>query len=114
MADIPKRAGPALVGVTSVTLYTAPVGAGTYGILRTVQVTNETAAAVIFYLGIGTTNADAVGKRLATNVSLGANQSPWEWTGFLPILGGATPDLVYAICNIASGITVTAGVIEGP
>ncbi len=113
MADTPKRGGPSLVGVTSVTIYTAPVGAGTYGILRTVQVTNETVGTVTFSLGIGITNADAAGKRMTTNISLGAGQN-WEWTGFLPILGGATPDLVYAICNTASGISVTAGVIEGP
>jgi hypothetical protein len=39
----------------------------------------------------------------------------WEWAGFLPLNTSATtPDLVYAIASVASGLTATVGVVEGP
>jgi hypothetical protein len=115
VAETPKRAGPTLLvtAATSQTIYTAPAGGSTWALLREIMVVNETAAAVKFSLGIGTSNADAAGKRIAKDVSLAVG-GQWSWGGFMVLYGGGTPDLLYAICDTNNGATVTVGLVEGP
>lgn len=114
MAQTPDRAGPTLItaAATSQTIYTAPSGGTNWAILRTILVASEVTDPVTFTIGVGTSNVDAAGKRLTYNTDLTQGQT-WEWSGYLPLLGGG-PDLVYALCSVAGGVTVTVGVVEGP
>ncbi len=115
MAEVPKRPGPTLLttALTSQTIYTAP-GTGTWGILREITIVNETTSPVSVTVGIGTSNTDAAGKRIVKSAIVQPGTDPFSWGGFLPIIGGSTPDLVYAVCDTANGATVTLGVVEGP
>lgn len=115
MAEAPTRAGPTLLTTanTAQAIYTAG-GAGTWAIVRDITVVNETSGAVIVTYGIYTSAADAAGRRLANNVTLAAGGEPFTWGGMLPLLGGSTPDVLYALCNTTNGATVTLGLITGP
>lgn len=114
MADTPKRARLACT-TSAAAIYTAPAVASTYGILRTLQVCNETATAQIFTVGVtigGAAAADAAGNRLFYQTSIPAN-STIEWTGFMPLYGLASnPDILYGMAGAAASITITAGLIE--
>jgi hypothetical protein len=112
MAELPTRAGPTLLGTATATIATAGA-ASTWRIVRSILVANVTAAAVTVTVGVGTANADDAAKRILNAVSVPAGDT-LEWAGFLPLLGGATPDLLYALCSVASGVTITVGLVDGP
>lgn len=112
MAESPVRAGPTLLTASSTTVYTAGA-ASTWSILRSVTVSNEYQQVVTVTLGIGTSNTDATSKHFArVELPLG---EVWEWNGAVPLMGHATtPDLIYAYASVASGATVTLGLVSGP
>jgi hypothetical protein len=118
MAEAAVRAGPTLLTTahTTQTIWTA--GAlGTYGILRTILVCHEGpvgASAINFTIGIGTTNADAAGKRIVNKATIHHGQV-WSENFWIPLFGHATiPDLVYALCDTAAGVSITLAMITGP
>jgi hypothetical protein len=116
MAEAPVRGGPTLLTTanTSQTIITAG-GAGTWTILRDITIVNETTGIVVVTYGIGTSNTDAAGKRLAKSIALQPGGLPFTWGGFAPLIGsGSTPDLLYALCDTANGATVTIGAVTGP
>jgi hypothetical protein len=114
VAEVPKRGGPTLVGTTALTIYTAPTDVSKWSIMRTVLLVNETSGPIIVSAGIFTSASDAIGRRIASQVTIQSDEN-WEWTGFLPLNPHATtPDIVYAISSVASGLTATVGVVEGP
>lgn len=115
MAEAPARYGPTLLTTanTSQTIITAGA-TGSWTIVRDISILNETTGFVLITYGIGTTNADAAGKRLLRTFQLAANDQPYTWGGFLPLFGGASPDLLYAMCDTANGATITIGAVTGP
>ena len=111
MAETPERGGPNLLDTanTAETIYTAP--ATGWAILRSVTICSEqTNAEVKVTVGVHTSLADAAGRRLIRNLSLMPGQTE-AIDLFVPL---NTNDVVYALCDTASGATVTAGVVEGP
>jgi hypothetical protein len=116
MAESPVRAGPTLLTTanTTQTIYTAGA-VSTWAILREVTIINETTGLVKVTYGIGTTNTDAAGKRLLpVTFTLDPGGAPYTWGGFIPLIGGSTPDLLYAMCDTANGATITLGLVTGP
>lgn len=116
MAEAPTRSGPTLLTTanTTQTIVTAG-GAATWTIIRDITIVNETTGQVVVSIGIGTTNADAAGKRLLKSVTLAVASLPFTWGGFLPLIGsGSTPDLLYAVCDTTNGATITIGAVTGP
>lgn len=116
MSESPVRGGPTLLTAanTPQTIVTAG-GAATWTLLRDITITNETDSQVSVWLGIGTTNTDAAGKRLMRKVTIQPNGPPYTWGGLIPLIGHATtPDLLYAMCDTANGATVTVGAVTGP
>lgn len=113
MAELPIRAAVVTVGIAATAVYTAGA-AGTFLIVRNIHVTNETAAQITFTLGIGTTLADAAtGRRFYSSIPIAAN-SALDWSGFLVVNGGATPDLIYGLASVANAATVTLSGVSGP
>lgn len=116
MAESPTRAGPTLLTAanTSQTIYTAG-GVSTWAILRSIIVANETDLTIKVSIGIGTSNTDAVGKRIVRQYEIPPNRAIDVLEGkFIPLLGSGTPDLLYAVCDTANGATVTVGHVSGP
>lgn len=116
MAETPTRAGPTLITAanTPQTIYTAG-GAGTWAIVRSIVVTNVGPAVAKVNVGIGTSNADTAGKRIASGVEVQPAQSLEILAyGFLPLAGGASPELLYAVADFANVLNVTLGMITGP
>ena len=114
MAEAPARAGPTLLttAATSQTIITAG-GAGTWTIVRTILIACVNLTAVNVTIGIGTANTDTSAKRILDTVTIARGQS-FEWSGYLPLIGSATPDLLYALCDTANGATITCGTVTGP
>lgn len=114
MAETPKRSGPTALSASSATIYTA-LGASTWSILRSIMLCNESATDVQVTVGVGTTNADAAGKRILRLVQVPSYQTVDYPSLFIPLAGHAsTPDLVYGFASVASALTITLGVVEGP
>ncbi|MGI9016102.1 MAG: hypothetical protein ACR2HR_03185 [Euzebya sp.] len=114
MAEIPTRSGPTALAATTTTIKTAGA-ADTWVILRSILVTNTHTASVKVTVGVGTTNTDAAAKRLVSQMPLGVGETLEVLApGFVPLAGGATPDLLYALCDVAAGATITLGTVEGP
>lgn len=116
MAEAPVRGGPTLLTTanTPQAIITAG-GAATWTIVRDITIVNETSQVVVVSVGINTAATDAAGKRIIRQVSVQPGTTPFTWGGFLPLIGsGSTPDLLYAVCDTASGATVTVGAVTGP
>lgn len=114
MAEIPTRAGPTALATTTTTIKTAGA-ASTWVIVRSILATNVDTVARTVTVGIGTANTDTAAKRIANAVSI----LPGETLELLPsgyqvLTGGATPDLLYALCSAASAVNLTLGMVEGP
>jgi hypothetical protein len=115
MAESPTRAGPTILTTANTTQTILTAGAAsTWTIIRDITIVNEVTGVVVVTYGIGTANTDAAGKRLLKTVSLQPSSLPYTWGGFLPLIGGASPDLLYAMCDTASGATITIGAVTGP
>jgi hypothetical protein len=115
VAEAPARPGPAAVTAANTSQTVVVAGAaGTWEIIRDITIVNETDGLVTVTYGIGTTNTDAVGKRLLRKYGLSPGGLPFSWGGFLPLMGGSSPDLLYIICDTANGATVTLGAVTGP
>lgn len=115
MAETPTRAGPTALTTTTTTIKTADA-ASTWVIVRSIVIVNVHTAAITVTLGVGTTNTDTAAKRLVSAMSLNVGETLEVLApGFLPLLGHATtPDLLYALCSVADGATITLGCVEGP
>ncbi len=108
MPEVPARAGPTALTAASQTIFTAGAAA-TYHVLRSIYVTNPTTGPIAVTVGIGTSDADTAAKRIASGLPLEAGQSvDLLGEGFIPLIGSATPDLLYALCSPA-GATITLG-----
>lgn len=115
MAESPARYGPTELTTANTPQTIITAGAlNTWVIVRDITIVNETSGVVIVTYGIGTSNADAAGKRLLRQLSLEPSSIPYTWGGFLPLLGGSSPDLLYAMCDTANGATITVGAVTGP
>jgi hypothetical protein len=117
VAEIPTRGGtPTLLTTANTPQTILTAGASlTWTIIRDITIVNETSGVVIVTYGIGTSNADAAGKRLLKSFSLSPGALPFTWGGFLPLLGATSnPDLLYAECDTTNGATITVGAITGP
>lgn len=112
MTETPNRAGPTQITNATTTIVTA-AGAATYRIVRTIVITNSGASPITVTAGIGTSNVDTAAKRIFDAVPLQPGDV-LEWSGFLPLLGGASPDLLYALCSVVTGATITVGTVDGP
>lgn len=112
MAEAPDRSGPTLLttGGTAQTIVSAGAASG-WPIIRGISVVNETTGDVKITLGIFTSAADAVGRRVtAPNKVLHAGEE-YEWEGFRPLKTG---EVLYAVCDTNNGATVTAAIVTGP
>ncbi len=85
-------------------------------IVRSILIVNVHTAAITVTVGVGTANTDTAAKRIVSAMPLGIGETLEVLApGFLPLLGHATtPDLLYALCSVASGATITLGQVEGP
>jgi hypothetical protein len=114
MAEAPTRAGPTQITTTTTTIKTAGAG-GTWVIVRSIIIANVASAAAAITIGVGTSNTDSAAKRIVSSMNLDVGQTLEVLApGFLPLLGGGSPDLLYALCSIANGATITLGCVEGP
>lgn len=115
MAETPTRSGPTALGTSTATIKTAG-GAATWVLVRSIVVTNVHSAALTVTVGVGTSNTDTAAKRIASALPLAVGETVELLApGFLPLLGHATtPDLLYALCSVANGVTLTLGHVEGP
>lgn len=115
MSEVPTRPGPTALGTSTATIKTAGA-ANSWVIVRKILVTNVHTADVTVTVGVGTSNTDTAAKRIASAVTVPVNQTlDLLEDGFLPLSGHAsTPDLLYALCSVASGANITLGCIEGP
>lgn len=116
MAETPDRTLPALVAAanTSQTIYTAG-GAGTWTIVRSLIVANVTTNPVVVSVGIGTTNTDTTAKRVVSGATIQPGESLNALPAFVTLKGHAsTPDLLYAVCDTANGVSVMPNYVTGP
>jgi hypothetical protein len=114
MAETPKRAGPTALATSTATIYTAPSTSSTWAIVRQISVTNEGTAAATVTVGVGTSNTDSAGKRWPFKGSTVNPGEVLEWSGYMPLIGGASPDLLYALASAGTTLNITVGVVEGP
>lgn len=114
MAEIPDRAAITTLGVAAAAIWSSGA-AGTWIILRNIHITNETAGQITVTLGISLAPATdaATGKRFFTNIPIAAN-SALDWSGFQVLKGGATAEVLYGLCSVANGATVTVSGVTGP
>ena len=99
MADAASRvAGPVALGAAAATIYTVP--AATQAILRSIHVSNETAAVHTFRVSIG---ADGAGKRLFYDQPVQPGDS-FDWSGFIVL---AATEVLQAYADTGAALTIT-------
>lgn len=104
MADTAKRlAGPTALGIAAATAYTVP--ASTTAILRSVHVSNESAATSWFTVSIGT---DGAGKRLWYQQDV-PPKSSFDWSGFIVLAAG---EVLQALTQTAASNTLVVCGVE--
>lgn len=107
MTDTAKRlAGPTLITLAEITLYTAPTGG--QAIIRQIHIVNTSAAAVTFKMSIG---ADAAATRLYHDLSIAAGAVFDPGPMYLVLNAGETLRAQASTTNVLtaaiSGVEVT-------
>lgn len=115
MAEVPKRSGPAALTTSAAAQYTASTNPVLWSILRYISACNEDDTnEVLVTIGINTTLTDSAAKRIWRKVLVPANTTI-EAEVFIPVRTNATtPDIVYALADVASRATLILGFVEGP
>ena len=112
MAETPDRVLPVALGATSSPVYTAG-GAGTWAIVRAILLTCTDGTPVNVTVGFGTSSTDTAARRILDRVTVNPGE-PFDWSGFLVVKGGATPDLLYAFADRTGAANITISMVTGP
>ena len=109
MAELLARYGPVQPGTAASTVITCGA-ASTFVVVRHLHLVNASAASCWVTIGI---NGTAAANALWFQVALPAGDF-LDWTGNIPLLGGASPDTLQVIAQTASALTLTIGAVSGP
>lgn len=112
MAESPTRNGPTAVPAATTAIKT--MGASGWAIVRSILATNVDTVPRSITVGIHTAAADAAGRRIASAVVVPPNDAIELLEKPLHLLGGGSPDVLYALCSSASAINITTSQVEGP
>ena len=115
MAETPKRVLPTALGTSTASILTAG-GAGTWQIVRSIIVCNIHTAAVTVNVGVATSNTDTDTTRIASGTTLNPGETLELVAPGMVVLQGhaSTPDILHALCSVASKATISVAYVEGP
>jgi hypothetical protein len=123
MAEAPLRILPVTLGLAPVAVHTVPVGATNYALLRKGWICNinPKLEEITVTWGIGTSVPATrdlglvSGARMGYLMKIPAGRSLPLDLDLVPMLGHAsTPDILWAMCSVASGATFFLGGVAGP
>lgn len=113
MAESPNRTLPAALPTSATALVTAG-GAGTWTVVRTIQVANTDTVIRYVTFGIHTAATDAASRRIISAEPVLQNSS-FVYDGYLVLMGHAsTPDILYGLGDAASVLACSVHYVTGP
>src|SRR4051794_37637646 len=115
MSETPRRVLPTALGTSTASILTAGL-ANTWQIVRSIIIANIHTSAVTVNVGVATSNADTDTTRIASAVSVGVGEVVELVAPGMVVMQGhaSTPDILHALCSVASKATITVSYIEGP